>query len=280
MQSTGQADRQDSNERARHTWEAKAVGSQRAVSPAGSRGYFDEIRAYRYGYETPFVPGFFDFAGLAGKRVLEIGVGNGIDAMEMLRSGAVYTGIDITCNHLDLTRRHVKLVGPGNIPGRVEAIVEGDLLETPLPGGYDVVYSFGVLHHIAHEADYLRRIRELLRPGGELRVAFYSRFSFFNIWLLATWLVRNRRRNSLADWQAHVAEGSPLGTPVVIKIRSRAAIQALLEANGFEVVRYGKKGFVQRYLPLVGRFLAPNGAVLNGCARLLGWYHCFVCRRT
>jgi 2-polyprenyl-3-methyl-5-hydroxy-6-metoxy-1,4-benzoquinol methylase len=279
MQSTRPADRQDSNERARHTWEVKAVGSQRASSPAGSRGYFEEIRAYRYGYETPFIPGFFDFASLAGKRVLEIGVGNGIDAMEMLKAGAVYTGIDITRNHLDLMRRYVKLVGPANLKGQVESVVEGDLLETALPGNYDVVYSFGVLHHIAHEADFLRHIHTLLRPGGELRVAFYSRYSFFNIWLLATWIVRNRMRNTLADWQSHVAEGSPLGTPVVIKIRSRAEIQRLLEATGFQVLRYGKKGFVQRYLPLLGRLLSPDGTVLNACARLLGWYHCFVCRR-
>lgn len=279
MESTGQADRQDSNRRARHTWENKAVGSQRATSPAGSLGYFEEIRSYRYGYETPFIPRFFRFAELANKRVLEIGVGNGIDALEMMRGGAIYSGIDITRNHLDLTRRYVELIGPQNLAGHVEVIVEGDLLETPLPGNYDVVYSFGVLHHIAHEAEFLRRIHSLLQPGGELRVAFYSRFSFFNAWLVATWLVRNRMRNTLADWQSHVAEGSPLGTPVVIKIRSRAEIQKLLEDNGFEVVRYGKKGFVQRYLPIIGRFLAPDGVMLDGFARLLGWYHCFICRR-
>lgn len=279
MKPTSQTVRQKSNQQARHTWENKAVGSQRAHSPASTLSYFEEIRNYRYGYETPFIPQFFDFSGLSSQRVLEIGVGNGIDALEMIRGGAIYTGVDITHNHINLTRRYINLIGTQNLPGDVEDIVEGDLLEQSLPGDYDVVYSFGVLHHIAHEEEFLNRIFNLLRPGGELRVAFYSRFSFFNVWLIITWLTRNKMRNPLSDWQSHVAEGSPLGNPVVIKIRSKDEIQKLLEKSGFEIIRYGKKGFVQRYLPFIGRFLAPNGKILNGFARYLGWYHCFVCRR-
>ncbi len=271
--------RQSSNIQARKTWEHKAVGSQRASSSAGSREYFEQIRAYRYGYETPFIPDFFGFASLAGKRVLEIGVGIGVDAVEMLRGGAIYSGIDITQNHLNLTRRYIDLVTIENLSGRVEAIVEGDLLESDVEGDFDIVYSFGVLHHIAHEAEFLRRIHGLLRPGGELRVALYSRYSFFNAWLFATWLLRNRMSNSLADWQSHMAEGSELGDPVVIKVRSRREIQAILEESGFEILAYGKKGFVQGYLPWIGRFLSPNGLILSALARALGWYHCFVCRR-
>jgi 2-polyprenyl-3-methyl-5-hydroxy-6-metoxy-1,4-benzoquinol methylase len=267
-----------SNQRARRTWESKAVGSQRARSPSGTTAYFDEIRRYRFGYETPFIPDFFGFSSLGGKRVLEIGVGNGIDAFEMIRGGAVYTGLDITRNHLDLTRVLLASAKVDEVPGRVEALIEGDLLRTTLPGSYDVVYSFGVLHHIAHEDAYLRRIHGLLKPGGELRMAVYSRFSFFNAWLLMTWLLRNRTRNRFVDWQSHLAEHSPLGDPVVIKIRSRMEVQRLLEANGFKIVRYGKRGFVSRYLPILGRFLAPNGLVLHVCARALGWYHCFICR--
>jgi 2-polyprenyl-3-methyl-5-hydroxy-6-metoxy-1,4-benzoquinol methylase len=204
-----------SNQRARRTWESKAVGSQRARSPSGTTAYFDEIRRYRFGYETPFIPDFFGFSSLGGKRVLEIGVGNGIDAFEMIRGGAIYTGLDITRNHLDLTRVLLASAKVDEVPGRVEALIEGDLLRTTLPGSYDVVYSFGVLHHIAHEDAYLRRIHGLLKPGGELRMAVYSRFSFFNAWLLMTWLLRNRTRNRFVDWQSHLAEHSPLGDPVV-----------------------------------------------------------------
>lgn len=271
--------RETSNQMARATWEVKAVGSQRASSAAGSRRYFEEIRAYRYGYETPFIADFFEFSGMAKKRVLEVGVGNGIDAAEMIRNGAIYSGIDITNNHLELTKTYLTYIIQEGVKGSVEKIVEGDLLETKLDGNYDVVYSFGVLHHIAHEVDYLKRIHGLLKNGGELRAAFYSKYSFFNAWLIATWIFRNRMRVSLRDWQSHIAEGSEIGNPVVIKIRSKRELAKLLSGAGFEVIKYGKKGFVQNYLPLLGRLLSPNGRVLDFLARLLGWYHCFICKR-
>ena len=275
-----QQEQDNSNRRARSTWERKAVGSQRAEgAKVGTPNYYANIRAYRYGYETPFIQNFFNFAELEGKRVLEIGVGNGIDAVEMMRNGACYTGIDITKNHLDLTRRYVELERQAGRDLVVENIIEGDLMKTDLPGGYDVIYSFGVLHHIAHEEDILKRLRTLLADDGELRIALYARFSFFNIWMMVMWLLSDRRRHSLEDWQSHLAEGSNLGDPVVIKIRDRKEIQSMLEHAGFEVLCYRRNGFVRGYLPGIGRFLKPNGRVLNGLARLLGWYHCFICRR-
>jgi len=270
---------QSSNKQARSTWEHKAVGSQRALGekPRTHR-YYSNIRDYRYGYETPFIPCFFDYLGMQGKRVLEIGVGNGIDAVEMMRNGACYTGIDITTNHLSLTRRYVELERKAGYEMCVEGIIEGDLMEVSLNGGYDVVYSFGVLHHITHEEDLLRRIKDLMSEQGELRIALYSSFSFFNIWMILLWLLRDRCRHTLDDWRSHLAEGSILGKPVVIKIRSRREIQKMLEQAGFEVVRYGRKGFVQGYLPLIGRYLNPDGWTLNTLAKLFGWYHCFICR--
>ena len=274
----GAVDAAQSNQQARSTWERKAVGGHRATASSGSRAYFDQIRAYRYGYETPFIPRFFDFEGLSGKRVLEIGVGNGIDAVEMLKNGAEYSGIDITLSHLALTKTYTDFVAL-EVPGNVEAILEGDLLETSVSGNYDVIYSFGVLHHIAHESLFLKKISSLLSNQGELRIGVYSKYSFFNLWLVVTWLVKNRLKNSLVDWKSHLAEGSDLNEPVVIKIRSKKAVLELLKDSGYEVVRYEKKGFVQGYIPIIGRFLGPDGPVLNGLGSLLGWYHCFVCKK-
>lgn len=265
-----------SNEAARDTWERKAVGEDRATAEAGTLDYFDQIRAYRYGYETPFIPRVFDFSSLAGKRVLEIGVGIGTDAVEMMRHGAIYSGLDITRNHLDLTRRNIALRQQNGEDLRLEQIVEGDLMETSLPGNYDVIYSFGVLHHIAHEGDYLRKIAGLLRPGGELRVAVYSKFSFFNAYLTAAWAWK-QRDIAFDDFRSHVAELSEIGNPVTIKIRSRRQVQGMLEEAGFEVRRYARRGFVQNYLPVVGKKLKPDGPLLNGLGSLLGWYHCFIC---
>jgi SAM-dependent methyltransferase len=209
---------------------------------------------------------------MAGRRVLEIGVGNGIDAVEMARHGAIYTGVDITPRHLELTAAHFAQAG---LPP--PTLLCGDLLTVSTVGSFDFIYSFGVMHHVPDEAGYLRRMRELLGPKGRLLLGVYSRFSFFNTYLCATWLFRHHARSSLDDWRSHVAEGSPLGEPVTIRIRSRREVQQLLRACGFKVERYCKRGFVQRYLPLIGRNLQPDGAVLNACGAALGWYHLLEC---
>ncbi len=264
----------ESNHRARGTWEVTAVGSQRASATKGTREYFRQMRDYRYGYETPWIPRMFHFDRLADKSVLEIGVGNGIDATEMAWNGADYTGIDITQNHLELTRQNFE-VSELRIPYR---LIEGDLLTTRFDERFDTVYSFGVLHHIAHEQRYLERIRQLLRLDGTLMFAVYGKYSFFNAWMAATWFARNRCRNSYDDWRSHVAELSPLGNPVTIKIRSRRNVEAGLKSAGFQVMSYAKRGFVKNYLPGVGRFLQADGWTLNTLGSILGWYHIFHCR--
>lgn len=262
-----------SNEAAKATWENRAVGSQRTNAVIGSSAYFNEICEYRYGYETPFIPRLFRFREMAGKRVLEIGVGNGIDGVEMTRHGAIYHGLDITRNHLDLARTNF---ANNNLICR---LYEGDLCEIALPGPFDIVYSFGVLHHISHERDYLERIRQLLTDDGRLMIGVYSKYSFFNAYLCATYALKGRRKsNNLDDWRSRVAELSAPGTPVTIRIRSKREVEALLVQSGFQVVEYHKRGFVQNYLPGIGRLLRPDGYVLNAFGRMLGWYHIFICR--
>jgi 2-polyprenyl-3-methyl-5-hydroxy-6-metoxy-1,4-benzoquinol methylase len=263
----------NSNESAQRLWNIKAVGEQRAKAKKGSCEYFREIRQYRYGYETPWISRLFNFSQLHGKEVLEIGVGNGIDAVEMARCGARYTGLDVTEGHLSLTGKNFQCNGIS--PSR---LIHGDLLESVLDSKFDVIYSFGVLHHIQHEEAYLRRLTTHLKPEGELRIAVYSRYSFFNFYLLTSWILKNRIQNSLDDWRSHVAEGSQLGTPVIIKIRSKRQAESLLKQCGFEVKRYWKRGFVQNYIPFLGKKLHPDGSVLNALGAMLGWYHVFHCR--
>ena len=258
---------------ARRTWNRTPVGSQRSAAPPGTREYFADLRAYRYGYETPFIPQFFDFARLRARSVLEVGVGNGIDAVEMARAGAHYTGIDVTERHLELTRLNFRSSG---LPE--PRLLHGDLLHEAGLGPFDFVYSFGVLHHIPEERRYLARLRELLATDGRLLIGVYSKYSLFNAYLLAGWLLRAPRATRLDDWRSHIAELSVLGDPVTIRIRSRAAVVALLAEAGFELVRYRKHGFPQGHLPGLGRFCAPSGPVLAALGRLLGWYHLIECR--
>jgi hypothetical protein len=136
-----------------------------------------------------------------------------------------------------------------------------------------------VLHHIPREDEYLGRVREVLKDDGRLLAGFYSRYSSFNAYMLVNWLLKAPRGTTFDDWRSHVAELSELGDPVTIRIRSRREIEALARSQGFEVVRYAKRGFTQGHLPIFGKSCAPDGPVLTALGSLLGWYHLFEFRK-
>src|SRR5262249_4719871 len=131
-----------------------------------------------------------------------------------------------------------------------------------------------------HEVDTVRRIHSLLKPGGQLRVGLYANVSFFNAYLFATWIARERCKIPFNAWQAVVADASDRKELLTIKIRSAREIARLYGAEGFRVLGYFKAGFVQGNLPVIGKHLHSDGFVLSTLGRMLGWYHLFTFEKT
>lgn len=263
-------DAETSNKNAQIRWNRRAVGGQRSKAEPGNIEYFKDIEKYRYGYETPFIPDLL-LKDVNQKKVLEIGVGNGIDATNLVKNGAIYSGIDITENHLLLTKRNFENQGLA-----YSELHHADLLSAKLNQKYDVIYSFGVLHHISHEIEYLDRIRALLAQKGELRVSLYSKYSFFNMYMFFTWILKNKCSVEFNLWQGFVSDAADFDHPITIKIRSKQEILDAYTGAGFRPISYHKRGFVQNYIPFFGRFFSPSGFFLNLMGSVLGWYHVFV----
>ena len=175
-------------------WEHEACGER----------YGAEQDRLRYELE-PEILGFGGFDSAAGKRVLEIGVGMGADFMRWVRAGAVATGVDLTQRAVDLTRR--RLEGEG-----LTADVRiADAESLPFPDDhFDVVYSWGVLHHTPRPDQALREAQRVLAPGGELRLMLYHRHSWvaFAAWVRFCLL----RGKPLAGLRAAVAQVESPGT--------------------------------------------------------------------
>lgn len=262
-----------SNKNAAKRWNEWAVGSQRSNSPKGSKEYFDDIKRYRYGYETPFIPRLL-CNNVENKSVLEIGVGNGIDGVSMAENGALYSGIDITKNHIDLAKQNFL-----NHKLESKEFIFEDLLNINSEKKYDIIYSFGVLHHIAHEEEYLNKIKKLLQINGELRIAVYSKYSFFNFYLFITWIIKNRCSVTFNQWQGFMSDGAAFEYPITIKIRSKNEVFKLYKASDFELVNYYKRGFVQNYIPIFGKLFNPDGLFLNFMGSILGWYHVLILKK-
>jgi len=126
---------------------------------------------HRYGL-YPFIPEFVDFSTWAGKRVLEVGCGQGADLSQFALAGASTYGCDLTSKHCHISRAFVSTVG-----GRV-AIAQADARVLPYPSNsFDLVYSFGVLLLIEDLDTAIAEVHRVLKPGGTVIVMFYNRQS-------------------------------------------------------------------------------------------------------
>lgn len=101
---------------------------------------------------------------LRGKRVLDVGCGDGGNAMLMARFGARVTGIDISSRSIALCKRRAELDGIAESTRFICSPLEtADLLE----GSFDIIWGDGVLHHLIPELDgVMRKLVSCARPGA------------------------------------------------------------------------------------------------------------------
>jgi SAM-dependent methyltransferase len=153
-------------------WNENQPGFRFSRAPIGSREFFAEVEAHRYGLE-PHIPDIVRFDQWAGRNVLEIGCGIATDGIAFARAGAHYCGLDANERPLELARRRFALEG-----------IDCPFMSAPatcLPfsdEAFDLVYSHGVLHHIDETEVAIDEIYRVLRPGGTALVMLYHRGSF------------------------------------------------------------------------------------------------------
>jgi len=134
--------------------------------------FFSAYDKYRYSTEA-HIPACLDNLDIRGKRVLEVGLGQGADAEQLVRRGALWSGLDLTAESVARVRTRFTL---RNLP--FESIQQGSILNAPYPDGhFDVVFSHGVLHHVPDIQQAQREIKRLLKPDGELVTMLYARYS-------------------------------------------------------------------------------------------------------
>ena len=102
-------------------------------------------------------------AGLAGKRVLDIGCGGGILSEAMAGRAEHVTGIDLATKALGVARLHAMESGVENIEYRE---VAAETLAAEAPHRFDLVTCMEMLEHVPDPASVVRACAELVRPGG------------------------------------------------------------------------------------------------------------------
>lgn len=157
-------------------WDEAACGEKLYLRGSGREAYERQAIA-RYQLE-PYIEDFAGFESSAGKRVLEIGVGLGADHQRFAQAGADLYGIDLTQRAVEHTRARL---ADYDLASRLTV---GDAEQLDFPDEFfDVVYSWGVLHHSPDTPRAVSEVHRILKKGGEARVMIYHRASMVGMML-------------------------------------------------------------------------------------------------
>jgi SAM-dependent methyltransferase len=154
-------------------WEEHPCGNQLiAAMPDDYAEFFSSYDAFRYRTEAHILR-CLDGLDFAGKETLEIGLGQGADSEQLIRRGAIWSGLELS--EESVSRVHLRMQSRDLL---YEAVKQGSVLDIPYAtGSFDIVYSHGVLHHVPDIAQAQREIRRVLRPDGTLVVMLYAKYS-------------------------------------------------------------------------------------------------------
>lgn len=207
-------------------WDARPCNLRHSPQPVGTREYFQEVEARKYRVE-PHIPGFADFSRWQGKRVLEIGCGLGTDTINFARAGARVTAVDLSGASLELARLRAEIfdLDITFYQGNAEELPDFVPVEP-----YDLVYSFGVIHHTPRPRRAIEALRRYLDHNSLLKLMVYHRHSWKVLWILLKY-----GRGAFGNLDEIVARHSEAqtGCPVTYTY-TRTSIQELL--SGFDIV--------------------------------------------
>jgi len=165
-------------------WNRNPCGDMQVGGLQGRSGdyerFFSDYDRFRYTKEKHIL-GCLDGMCLSGKRVLEIGLGQGADSEQIIRRGARWSGLDLTSESVQRVRTRLSL---RKLP--YESLEQGSALRMPFEDNtFDLVFSHGVLHHVPDIETAQREINRVLKPGGELVIMVYAKWSLNYLFSIA-----------------------------------------------------------------------------------------------
>jgi SAM-dependent methyltransferase len=157
-------------------WNEAACGENLYLQGTDRQNYDSQARK-RYELE-PYIAEFAGFDRARGKRILEIGVGLGADHQRFAEAGAVLAGIDLTERAVEHTVRRLAAFGLSS------QLAVGDAERLDFPDeSFDIVYSWGVLHHSPDTPKAVSEVWRVLKRGGTAKAMIYHTWSLVGLML-------------------------------------------------------------------------------------------------
>jgi 2-polyprenyl-3-methyl-5-hydroxy-6-metoxy-1,4-benzoquinol methylase len=256
----------------RKFWNTRPCNIRHSAKEVGTREYFDDVEHRKY-FVEPHIPDFADFPRWAGKRVLEIGCGIGTDTVNFARAGAHVTAIDLSDASADLTRRRLEVYG---LTDRASIHV-GNAEELPSilpPQTFDLVYSFGVIHHSPHPRRIVEHLRRYMTPASELRLMVYARISYKLFWIMKEEGVWDMGRiDELVARNSEAQTGCPV-TYTYTDESVRALVEGfrVLDAHKAHIFTWDIEPYKRYEYQKASEWANVSDAELAALERELGWH--------
>jgi ubiquinone/menaquinone biosynthesis C-methylase UbiE/uncharacterized protein YbaR (Trm112 family) len=190
---------------------------------------------------------------LAGKDVIEIGCGAGAHSSLFKKAGANQVSVDIVPERVLSTYQKLNLIKEGSgiaMQANAERLPFVDNI-------FDLVYSFGVLHHTTNTQTAVEEVFRLVKPGGHAVIMLYSKLSTYYLinYLLWHGLVKGNILKG-KDWLGRVTEGTPMYGDTHNPFTRAYSKQELLKMfDKFDSVSIRKGAFTFSQIPKLGSII-------------------------
>ena len=152
-------------------WNDRPCNVKHSKKEIGTKEYFDEVTRKKFIAEPHIIP-FSKFSKWNEKKVLEIGCGLGTVGINFATYGAEYTGVELSEESMKLAQKRFDVYEQSGkfYCGNAEELSSFVPVQT-----YDLIYSFGVIHHSPHPERIVSEIKKYMNEDSTLKIMLYAK---------------------------------------------------------------------------------------------------------
>ena len=157
-------------------WNDRPCNIRHSNKEIGTKEYYNEVERKKF-FAEPHILKFTNFSSCGGKKVLEIGCGLATVGANFAFHGADYTGVELSEESLKLAKKRFQIFEQTGkfYSGNAEELSSFVPVET-----YDLIYSFGVIHHSPHPEKIISEIKKYMSVNSVLKIMLYAKDSWKN----------------------------------------------------------------------------------------------------